>query len=379
MAEQRFTVSAGPHARRHTPIAVELPGGVSRGRLTRSDTGKALPSQVIDAKLHFILDKLEAGEQCPLVFDADASPGGHRGVRVEQAKADGTIDIKVRSKPFTTYHYGDAPYRPYFYPFLGPGGVQITRNYPMRDDVAGESQDHIHQRSVWVGFGDVNGSDNWTEIEESGFQSPHDDLVVTSGAVLGRFSHTLDWQDRHRANQMRERRTVTVYNTPDNARLMELTVAFEAVYGEVRLGDTKEGGICSVRVAATMDAAKGGKFENSYGAIDDDEAWGKPAHWCDYSGPCEGRHVGIAVFDHPMNLRHPTTWHVRGYGLMGANPFAHADYKSSLLTDGSYTIAAGDTLTFNYRLLLHDGDAARGRVAERYHDYINPPAVEPAG
>lgn len=359
-------------------MAVELAGNAGRGRLTRRDTGRSLPSQVLEGRLHFILDKLGAGEQCELVLDTDASPPARRGVRLEHMKADGRIGIKVRGKPFTTYHYGDAPYRPYFYPFLGPGGVQITRNYPMRDDVAGESQDHVHQRSVWVGFGDVNGSDNWTEIEESGFQAPGDDLVVSSGAVLGQFSHTLEWQDCHRVNQMRERRTVVVYNTPDSARLMELTVALEAAYGPVRLGDTKEGGICSVRVAATMDAAKEGKFENSYGAIDDAEAWGKPAHWCDYSGPCEGRHVGVAVFDHPMNLRHPTTWHVRGYGLMGANPFAHAAYKSSRLTDGSYTIAAGDTLAFNYRLLLHNGDAGRGRVAERYHDYLNPPTVEAA-
>jgi len=33
-----------------------------------------------------------------------------------------------------------------------------------------------------------------------------------------------------------------------------------------------------------------------------------------------GKTVGIAVFDHPSNPRHPTTWHVRDYGLFAANP-----------------------------------------------------------
>ena len=31
--------------------------------------------------------------------------------------------------------------------------------------------------------------------------------------------------------------------------------------------------------------------------------------------------VGIAVFDHPENLRAPTYWHARAYGLLAANPF----------------------------------------------------------
>ena len=82
------------------------------------------------------------------------------------------------------------------------------------------------------------------------------------------------------------------------------------------------------------------------------------------------------MMDHPMNLRHPTPWHVRDYGLMGANPFGHAHYKSGLLRDGSYTLPAGETLTFRYRVYLHSGDAKKGGVAARYADYVAGPKVE---
>ena len=91
-------------------------------------------------------------------------------------------------------------------------------------------------------------------------------------------------------------------------------------------------------------------------------------------GPSRGGKVmGVAIFDHPFNLRHPTPWHVRNYGLMTANPFGQSYYQYSLLKDGSYTLHQGDTLTFRYRVYLHRGDTRTARVGQRYHDYINPP------
>ena len=76
------------------------------------------------------------------------------------------------------------------------------------------------------------------------------------------------------------------------------------------------------------------------------------------------------------NLRHPTTWHVRDYGLMAANPFGQSHFKSGSLKNGAHTIRAGETLTFRYRLFIHSHDARQARVADRYQDYVNPPRVE---
>ena len=46
------------------------------------------------------------------------------------------------------------------------------------------------------------------------------------------------------------------------------------------------------------------------------------AEWIDYYGPdASGRTVGIAMFDHPNNLRFPVHWHARTYGLLAANRF----------------------------------------------------------
>ena len=369
-------VKAGAHERLHTPVSIKLSDNPLSGRLTRGDTGTEVPCQIHKGALWFVIDELAADSEMRLTFEPevnrlDTSPG----VRFDSRYADSRIEVKIGEQEFTSYQYDTKFPRPHFYPFLGPDQKQITRNYPMAE-VEGETTDHIHHRSVWVAFGDVNGTDNWIEEGEHGWQTHSQLIYVVDGPVLGEFQHHLEWEDHDHRCVMKETRTACFYATPDTARLMDLTVTLKAQDSDVRLGDTKEGAFCSVRVATSMDANKGGRIENSVGGVGESECWGKPAHWCDYSGPVEGQEMGIAIFDHPMNLRHPTCWHVRDYGLMTANPFGYATYRSSFLKDGTHTIPDGSALTFRYRLCVHRHDAHGGKVNDRYHDYVNPPVVE---
>lgn len=101
----------------------------------------------------------------------------------------------------------------------------------------------------------------------------------------------------------------------------------------------------------------------------DEKAWGKRAAWCDYSGPVDGRTVGIAIFDHPSNPRHPTWWHVREYGLFAANPFGQHDFEKKPPGTGNLVIAPKSSVTFKYRFYIHEGDETQAKVAERYADY----------
>ena len=129
----------------------------------------------------------------------------------------------------------------------------------------------------------------------------------------------------------------------------------------------------AVRLAETM-RLKGkvghGHIVNSKG-VRDEKTWGQRAEWCDYYGPVDGKTVGLAIFDHPQNPRHPTWWHVRDYGLFAANPFGQHDFES--LPDkaaGNLTVAAGKSISFHYRFYLHEGDEQQAKVAEKYHQYI---------
>jgi len=118
---------------------------------------------------------------------------------------------------------------------------------------------------------------------------------------------------------------------------------------------------------------KGGKITNAEG-ITDDAAWGKASPWVDYTGPVEGETVGIAILNHPESFRHPTTWHVRDYGLFAANPFGWHDFGRP--ESGDYTIPAGKSISFRYRVIFHKGDTASAQVPAAYRAYSKPPEVE---
>jgi len=248
----------------------------------------------------------------------------------------------------------------------------------MVQGVPGETTDHKHHRSLWTAYGDLNGVDDWSEESGHAVVRHREFLEQTSGPVFGRIRARNDWLDGSGRKILDEEREVTVYNLPDIARVIDLRVVLRATESDVRFGDTKEGGIVSIRVATSMDGDKGGVITNSYGGVSEAETWGKRAHWCDYSGPVDGRTVGIAVFDNPSNFRYPTYWHVRNYGLMTANPFALSAYTRDPNCDGSHTVPMGTVFPFAYRIYIHDGDAAAGRVAEKYHGYINPPSAAEA-
>ena len=82
----------------------------------------------------------------------------------------------------------------------------------------------------------------------------------------------------------------------------------------------------------------------------------------DYSGPlADGEEWGHTVVDHRDNPRHPTYWHVRGYGLFTANPFGVHDFKGDENIDESLTIPGGDQAVFRYRLIIHPGRSVDGR------------------
>jgi len=77
--------------------------------------------------------------------------------------------------------------------------------------------------------------------------------------------------------------------------------------------------------------------------------------------------------DHPTSFRHPTYWHVRTYGLFAANPFGLKDFTGDKKKGGSYTIPAGGSVTFRYRIFIHHGDTESAKIADLYTAYAKMP------
>src|SRR5262249_17256350 len=107
--------------------------------------------------------------------------------------------------------------------------------------------------------------------------------------------------------------------------------------------------------------------------VRDGDVWGKRAKWVDASGEIEGRKLGVAIFDHPGNPRHPTWWHARDYGLFAANPFGIHDFERKPKRTGDFSVGKGTTARFHWRFLFHDGDAASAGVAAHYDEFASTP------
>ena len=303
-----------------------------------------------------------------LWLEAQTPVSPDQGVQITQLPA--RLRVEIQGKLFTEYFFKDVP-RPYCYPLIGPGDAAMTRNWPMKD-VPDEEHDHPHHRSLWFAHGAVNGHDFWTEAKNFG-KTVHDGFIeVKSGKDVGVIKERNKWVTAEGDLVCTDERTLRFYN-PGTApeRIIDFEITLKPAKGELTLGDTKEGTM-AVRLAETM-RVKGkvghGHIVNSAG-VRDGETWGKRAEWCDCYGPVGGKTVGIAIFDHPQNPRHPTTWHVRDYGLFAANPFGLHDFEK--LGDkraGDMVVPEGKTVTFRYRFYLHEGDHQQAKVAAKYSEY----------
>jgi hypothetical protein len=376
--ELKLTVAAGAYERDLCPVRVAIPElqEGSGATLVETGSGAAVPCQVAEGELAFLLNGLARGHVRTYTLTAGgAPPAPAPGFGVREVP-DG-LELTVGGQLFTRYNVGAGQTRPYFHPTIGPGGVRVTRSFPMEPGYEGpdESTDHPHHTGIYVAHGEVNDVNHWGG-RSAGRQVHREFGAIARGPVYAGAQEHLEWVAQDGTPTLSERRAFAVYNLPGEERLLDVTTTLIAAYGALHFGDTKEAGLISVRVASSMEGKRGqGLIENAFGGRREPETWGKPAPWCHYSGPVGDTIQGIGVFDHPTNPRYPTNWHVRDYGLFSANCFGYHDYFPQTERDGSLRVDQGQSVTFRYRLHFHRGDAAAGSTEQRWADFAVPPAA----
>jgi hypothetical protein len=112
----------------------------------------------------------------------------------------------------------------------------------------------------------------------------------------------------------------------------------------------------------------GGMIRNSEDAINEPQVHEKPARWVDYSGPITPTaREGITLLDHPQNPNHPTVFHVRNDGWMGA----------ALTFAAPRTIPPGQPLKLRYGFWVHAGVPTAAKIDEQFAEFAKIGDVPP--
>ena len=289
-------------------------------------------------------------------------------------KHDGDrIFVTIDSKPFTTFFLsGPNVPKPYLHPLRAASGTIVTRGFPM-ESIPGEPTDHPHHRGVFFGHMLVNGSNTWANEPDSDI--PHKAKILlkeVSEAKGGRKSGSIvasfNWLGETGKLILTEKRTIKFYSDPKLR-----TIDFEFLLipnGQVTFGDEKDG-LFGLRVHPAIQEEKGnGKMTNADGKQGEKNVWGQPSNWVDYAGTIGEEKLGIAIFDHPTNLRHPQRWHARGYGLFAVNPFMLSQVVNDKTQKADYVLEANQTLRLEYRVVIHPGDTTSANVEALYQKYL---------
>ncbi len=303
------------------------------------------------------------------------------GASVKLERSRDRIAVLIDGQPFTTYYLGPQTAKPYLMPLRTASGAIVTRGFPVVNDVsAGDPKGpsfEPHQRPLYFGHGDIDGLDFWQEPVFDKYYSDHghqayghmllksvEEAAANGGSATIRARFTLNSPNNRIIGE--ETQSFT-FRGEAGARIIDCEFVLHATNGPLDLGDTKEGTF-AIRLAPQLSAPQGHML-NSAGAVGEKAIWGKPADWVSYLGTIAGKPVQVAVFDSPQSFRHPTTWHARAYGLFAANPFGLREFTGDPAKDGSWTLPEGKSLSFRYRVFIHEGEWGPSEISDAYRQY----------
>ena len=260
------------------------------------------------------------------------------------------------------YDFGVGSSRPFFYPLLGPSGRMLTRiGHP-------NPVGHEHHKSVWFAHQFVDGVNFWGEPDGRDVQIRHRRVNwYEDGHDWAALASDIEWYAEGRV-RMAQSLIAAVEPIEGGGFALDLQSRFTSPSGNpVELSKTNFG-FLGVRLAKTLsEQFGGGQLTNADGDTGEDAIFGHRSRWVDDSGPAAPEVVeGICYFDHPDNPRHPTHWHVRRDGWMGA----------AFCLEEPYGLALDHPLDLRYRLLIHPGPADRSSLQSHWEHFAGLPPYD---
>ena len=304
------------------------------------------------------------------------------------------VDVHIDGSFFTSYVYDGQTPKPILYPVLTKSGKTVTRGFPY-DPRPNERVDHPHHAGHWLNYGDVNGLDFWNNSYAIAEDQKHKYGTIFHKEILGLDSEKgalvikAIWRAPDGVDLLEEQTTFS-FGEEGATRTIDRSTTLRALE-EISFKDNKEG-MLGIRVARELELPSdkpavytdtegnatavealnnegvSGNYLGSEG-LTGDAVWGTRNRWVKLEGNIDGDPVSITIVDHKKNVGYPTYWHARGYGLFAANPLGQAIFSEGKETL-DFKLAKGESVEFNYRILIHDGSVlSKDRIEVAFKDF----------
>ncbi len=331
---------------------------------------------------------------------SSCSPGAQNSnIELKVDEGNQKVEVFFDGELFTNYIFDAGLEKPLLYPVMAPGGVPVTRGFPL-EPRARERIDHPHHVGLWFNYGDVNGFDFWNNSfavspERKGHYGRiiHREIIHcgVSGNV-GTLEVKMDWvaPDTEQAEKLLVEHSTYLFHGSPGVRIIDRITRLTAAADEVVLRDNKEG-MLAIRTDRAFEHpsskplvytdAEGnpsdvpvldnegvtGWYHTSNGEEGPD-AWGKNARWVKLGAEKEGMHYAIVIFDHPENINYPACWHARGYGLFSVNNLGRNVYNKEL-EPFEMILRKGEILEFRHRIVVAVGDLSVQEIEALSEDF----------
>ena len=278
-------------------------------------------------------------------------------------ESDDQTSFSVDGRKILCWNFGSHYPRPFFHPVIGPSGANLVRmGHP-------GAPNHDHHSGIWFAHNMIEGFDFWangtgTQIRQRQWLDYIDSDDFAASAFL------LDYYDGHEESPLLTQSTIViVHPLENNEYILELNITFQSINAPVTFRKTNFG-VLAVRVCASIsEHFGGGKITNDSGTSGEENLFGLPSSYMDYSGPVrdESRKMvinGITLFDHPANPNFPAKWHVREDGWMGP----------SVNRDEATLIKQGENLQLRYQIHVHNNGLDTEKASMIRQQFIESPS-----
>lgn len=318
-----------------------------------------------------------------LLFSGTVCSAQANGFQLVEQPQNKQVTVLYNGNLLTAYCWYDSIKKPVLFPINTLDGITVTRGFPVAPR-AGERTDHPHHVGLWLNYESVNGLDFWNHSTAISYEKRnaygtiiHQNVIAkkTSGnkATL---TTTATWV-RPDGVVLLDEKTEHRFAVKDSFFFIDRITTLTARDTPVLFKDVKDG-FFAIRVARELEQpsqqedifvdAQGnkttvpkinnegvtGRYYGSTG-LQGDSVWSSNGPWVMLKGIKDGKHLTVAMMDHPGNVGYPTYWHARGYGLFALNPLGRAVFSNGKETL-NFSLKPHAAVTFHYRVLIASGE-----------------------